>query len=240
MTAHIHLDSVSVEFPIYNVNARSIKKEFLRVATGGKVSSDEEHRKVLVKALDNISLEINHGDRIGLVGHNGAGKSTLLRLLSNIYEPTSGHMEIRGKVSSLLDVMLGIEHELTGYENITTRCTLLGLSKAEIKAKMNQIAEFTELGDFLAMPVRTYSAGMKLRLAFSVVTSIDPEILILDEVITAGDAHFMEKAKERMDQLINKANIVVMASHASDVIEKLCNKVITLEAGKIQSITLLP
>lgn len=237
MSTHIHLDSVSVEFPIYNVNARSLKKEFLRVATGGKVSSDKEHRKVLIKALDNISLKLEHGDRIGLVGHNGAGKSTLLRLLSNIYEPTSGHMKIHGRVSSLLDIMLGIEHELTGYENIVTRCTLLGLTKAEIKAKMNQIAEFTELGDFLSMPVRTYSAGMKLRLAFSVVTSIDPEILILDEVITAGDAHFMEKAKERMDQLIDKANIVVMASHSKEIIQTLCNKVITLEAGKIKSIT---
>lgn len=237
MTAYIHLDSVSVEFPIYNVNARSIKKEFLRVATGGKVSSSNEQKTVLVSALDNLSLEIKQGDRIGLLGHNGAGKSTLLRLLSNIYEPTSGHMEIRGKVSSLLDVMLGIEQELTGYENITTRCILLGLSKAETKAKMAQIAKFTELGDFLSMPIRTYSAGMKLRLAFSVVTSIDPEILILDEVITAGDTQFMEKAKQRMDQLINKAHIVVMASHANNVIESLCNKVITLEAGRIKSIT---
>lgn len=235
--SYIQLDSVSIDFPIYGLSTRSLKKQLLRVATGGFFSSSQEnHQTVVIKALDDISLNLQQGDRVGLVGHNGAGKSTLLRVLSKIYEPTRGQARIQGKVSSLLNVMMGMQEDLTGYENIKTRCILEGLSQREISSKMDQIAEFTELGDYLAMPIRTYSAGMKLRLGFSVVTSIEPEILILDEVISAGDAQFVEKAKIRMDELINHAKIVVIASHSQDIIDRLCNKVVTLEAGKIKSI----
>lgn len=230
---HILLNNVSIEFPIYHANARSFKKQLLRMTTGGKILNNAND-SVSVKALDQISLEMKHGDRIGLIGHNGAGKSTLLRVLSRIYEPSSGYIKVDGKVSPLLDLMFGIEPESTGYENIMTRGILLGLTRKEIRKKMNQIAEFTGLGDYLSVPIRTYSEGMRLRLAFSVATSIAPEILVLDEVMNTGDSEFMERAKKRLNEIISQSSIVVLATHAMDMIENFCNKVIILKAGKIQ------
>jgi len=230
--ASVVLDKVSVTIPIYNLGARSFKKQLLRFSTGGTLNNDSQY--VLVKALDQINLEIKHGDRVGLAGHNGAGKSTLLRVLAKIYEPTTGSLHINGHVSPLLDVMLGINPESTGYENIIIRGLLLGMSRQEILKKMPEIAEFTELGDYLSLPVRTYSSGMQLRLAFSVATSIQPEILLMDEVIGAGDTAFMRKAKKRLDQLMDQASIVVLASHSEEIINKLCNKKIFLERGRIK------
>ncbi len=231
--ATISLNAVSVEFPIYHMNARSIKKQLLRLSTGGKLL-ESAGNSVLVKALDNLTLSIEHGDRVGLIGHNGAGKSTLLRVLSGIYEPTDGHIRVDGKVSPLLDVMFGIDQECTGYENIMMRGILLGLTRKQIQAKMEEIAAFTDLGDYLSVPIRTYSAGMKLRLAFSVATSVVPEILILDEVVGAGDAAFMDKAMQRIHNLIYNSSIVVLATHSTEIIEKICNKVILLDTGKLK------
>lgn len=230
--ASITLHNVSVEFPIYHMNARSIKKQFLRLSTGGKLLKTAGNH-VAVKALDNVSLNIEHGDRIGLVGHNGAGKSTLLRILSQIYEPTTGHIKIEGNVSTLFDVMLGIDQDSTGYENIMMRGILLGLTRKQIKEKMQEIADFTGLGGYLSVPIRTYSTGMRLRLAFAVATSITPEILILDEIVGAGDAEFLEKAKQRMGHLISQSSIVVLASHANEILESICNKILWLDAGKV-------
>lgn len=231
--ASITLDSVSVDFPIYNVAARSLKKHFIRLTTGGVLSRDDT-KCVTVKALDNVSFKLEHGDRVGLIGHNGAGKSTLLRVLAQIYEPTSGAISFDGKVSPLLNVMLGINSESTGYENIILRGLLLGLTKKEIEAKIDEIAEFTELGDYLSVPIRTYSSGMQLRLAFGVATSITPEILLLDEVVGVGDANFMAKAQRRFDELIEQSSIVVLASHSNDIIAKMCNKAIVLESGRVK------
>ena len=230
--ASIQLSNVSLDFPIYSLNARSIKKQLVRVSTGGRVTGQEQNR-IIVKALDSISLTFSDGDRVGLVGHNGAGKSTLLRLLAGIYVPTTGSLQVEGNVSALLDVMLGIDHESTGYENILLRGLLYGYSKQQIKAMQGEIAEFTGLGDYLAMPVRTYSSGMLLRLAFSVATSIAPDILVVDEIVGAGDADFMEKAKIRMNELVGRTNILVLASHSDEVIKQFCNKVIKLDAGKV-------
>lgn len=229
---HIILKNVSIEFPIYHANARSLKKQLLRLSTGGRLLKTA-NKSIAVKALDNISLEIQHGDRVGLIGHNGAGKSTLLRVLSRIYEPTEGYIKIEGKVSPLLDIMFGIEPESTGYENILTRGLLLGLTRQEIREKTDKIAEFTGLGDYLSVPIRTYSAGMQLRLAFGVATSISPEILVLDEVVGAGDLDFMENAKHRMNELISMSSIVVLATHSFDMIRDICNKVILMKEGKI-------
>lgn len=231
--ASITLDSVSVDFPIYNLSSRSLKKTFLRLTTGGTLSNDA-HKCVVVKALDNITLNIEHGDRVGLIGHNGAGKSTLLRVLAKIYEPTAGSIYFDGKVSPLLDVMLGINPESTGYENIILRGLLLGLTRKEINAKAQEIADFTELGDYLSVPIRTYSSGMLLRLAFGVATSISPEILLMDEAIGAGDAAFLNKAQKKLDSLIEQSSIVIIASHSASVIKKICNKAILLEAGKLK------
>lgn len=231
--ARIDLNHVSVEFPVYNVNARSLKKKFLHLATGGAVVQDAMDH-VLVKALHQVSFTIEHGDRVGLVGHNGAGKSTLLRLLSKIYEPTHGQLHIDGHVSPMLDLMQGIEAELTGYENIMIRGILLGLTRSQIKTQIQEIAELTGLGDYLAMPTRTYSSGMMLRLAFAITVSIQPDILLIDEIFGAGDADFREKAQKRMVSLLDQSSIVIMANHTDEIIKEFCTKVLVLEAGKLK------
>lgn len=230
--AHIHLNSVSIEFPIYNMDARSLKKQLINLGTGGKILKSA-HQTMLVRALDGVTLNLKDNDSVGVIGSNGSGKSTLLRLLAGIYEPVQGVVDIKGNVSSILDMNLGLNPEATGYENIIMRGILLGFTKQQMLAKLDSIAEFTELGDYLAAPVRTYSTGMMLRLAFGVVTSVEPEILLLDEVVGTGDSHFMEKAKERLAKLIKSSNIVVLSSHAIDIIEQLCNKVLIMHKGKV-------
>ncbi|MDR3491447.1 MAG: ABC transporter ATP-binding protein [Gammaproteobacteria bacterium] len=231
--AAINLHSVSVEFPVYNVNARSLKKEFLRLATGGTVREDENHR-VIISALNDISLTISHGDRIGLVGHNGSGKSSFLRLLASIYEPTRGKIDIQGHISPMLDLMPGIEMELTGYENIFIRGTLLGLTRTEINKQTQEIADLTGLGDFLTMPTRTYSSGMLVRLAFAISSQIKPDILLIDEIFGTGDASFIQTAKERMINLLDQSSIVVMATHSDGLIKEFCNKTLLLEGGSVK------
>ena len=195
--ARIVLKKISVEFPVYNANARSLKKKFIRIATGGSVVKDANHR-IMVEALKEISISFEHGDRVGIIGHNGAGKSTLLKLLAGIYEPTQGNLLLEGKVTPLFDIMVGVEGEYTGYENIFLRGALLGLAKEEISCQINEIAEFTGLGDYLHMPTRTYSNGMMVRLAFAISVSIRPEILLIDEIFGAGDSDFMQKAQKKM------------------------------------------
>ncbi len=233
--ANIDLHKVSVEFPVYNVHARSIKKQFLRFATGGAVVKDKNERShVVVNALKDISLSLKDGDRVGLIGHNGSGKSTLLRLLARIYEPSSGHLRIDGSVSPMLNISYGIEGEFTGHENINVRGTVLGLTRQQIKEKTAEIAEFSGLGDYLSMPIRTYSNGMFVRLAFAISTSIRPDILLVDEVFGAGDADFMERAKKKMISLLQQSSIVVLATHSDALITEFCNKVLLLEGGRIK------
>lgn len=231
--ARIDLKNVYVNFPVYNINARSLKKCFLRVATGGAIVQDA-NQHIVVNALNNISLSLRNGDRIGLIGHNGSGKSTFLRLLSQIYEPSDGNMNIEGRVSSLLDIMQGIEAESTGYENILTRGTILGLSRKEIREKTQEIIDLSGLGDYLSMPLRTYSSGMMVRLAFSISTCINPDILLIDEVFGAGDADFMDKARNKMISLLNQSSIVVLATHSDELIKEFCNKALLLEGGCIK------
>lgn len=169
-----------------------------------------------------------------MIGHNGSGKSTLLRLLARIYEPTEGHALIEGNVSSMLDIMHGIEAELSGNDNIITRSTILGLTPQQIKEKTAEIAEFSGLGDYLSMPIRTYSAGMMVRLAFAISTCIRPDILLIDEIFGAGDADFMEKARQRMISLLHQSSIVVMTTHSDELIQEFCNKALLLEGGRIK------
>jgi len=227
----IHLNSVSVHLPIYGVGKQVLKKELVRIATGGFLKKDA-HRVLIVNALNNISIDIPDGTRLGLIGHNGAGKTTFLRTISGIYEPTLGQAVIRGKVNALLDVMLGSDEESTGYENIMLRGFLQGLNRDQINAKKEEIATFTELGDYLLMPIRTYSSGMKVRLAFGIATSMESEILAIDEVVGTGDAAFMEKARERFQQMISSSRIVVLASHDMTTIKDICNRVLYLHAGE--------
>jgi len=231
--ASIVFDKVCVDFPIYNASARSLKKRLFQVATGGQISANSSGR-VIIRALEDLTLTIKDGDRVGLLGHNGAGKSTLLRLLSGVYEPSSGRAEIKGEIGSLIDVSFGIDPEASGRENIYLRGALLGLTRAEIKAKLDEIIDFSELGDFIDMPVRTYSSGMHLRLAFSVSTIIRPEILLKDEWLSVGDEGFRVRAEARMNELVESTHILVIASHSRELVRDTCNRAIWLEHGKIK------
>ena len=230
--AFIQLDNVSVELPVYDSSSRSIKTRLLSSPVGGQIASPGGHG-TNIKALNGVTAVAKHGSRVGLIGHNGAGKSTLLRVLAGIYEPTAGSVRVDGEVAPLFDVSLGMDYDATGYENIKLRGLFLGLSKTEIEAKTDDIIEFTGLGNFLALPVRTYSAGMKLRLAFSISTSIDPDILLIDEGIAAGDSEFIEKANRRLRNFADRASIIVLASHSAQLISDICNHVVLMEHGRI-------
>lgn len=229
----INFQDVNVEFPIYSASGRSLKKHLIKIATGGQIVADVNGR-VLVKALQNFNLTIKDGERIGLVGHNGSGKSTLLRLLAGVYKPSQGRVQIRGDVASLLDISLGIDPEATGRENIYIRGRLLGMSKKEILDKIDDIVDYTELGDFVNMPVRTYSSGMHMRLAFTVSTAIKPNILLMDEWLSVGDESFRHRAEKRLNDLVQSTNILVLASHSRELILQTCNRAIWLEHGSIK------
>lgn len=229
----IHFENVNVEFPIFNANGRSLTSRLLEVATGGRLDKDPTGR-VLVRALQDINFEILDGERVGLLGHNGAGKSTMLRVLSRVYAPQSGVAKIDGRITSLIDISLGINPEASGRENVFVRGTLLGLSKSEIAEKFEEIVEFSELGDFIEMPVRTYSSGMHLRLAFAVSTVLKPEILLMDEWLSVGDESFKSKAEVRLTSLVDSAKILVIASHSRKLIEQTCTRAIWLEHGQVK------
>ena len=231
--ASIHFDNVAVDFPIYNASGRSLKKRLISVATGGQLGSDPMGR-VVVRALEGLNFTLRDGDRVGLLGHNGAGKSTLLRLLSGVYVPSHGVARIDGEIGSLIDISLGIDPEATGRENIHLRGALLGMNKGELAERMEDIIAFSELGDFIDMPLRTYSTGMHLRLAFAVSTTVRPQILLMDEWLAVGDENFKHKAEERMRTLVQSTNILVIASHSRELILETCNRVLWLEHGKIR------
>jgi lipopolysaccharide transport system ATP-binding protein len=231
--AYIEFTNVCVDFPIYNANGRSLKKRLIQVATGGQLGADQQGR-VVVRALEGLSFTLRDGDRVGLLGHNGAGKSTLLRLLSGVYEPSSGSARIEGEIGSLIDISLGIDPEATGRENIYLRGGLLGMTRSEIAAQIDDIIEFSELGDFVDMPLRTYSTGMHLRLAFAVSTVVRPEILLMDEWLSVGDEGFKHKAEARLSELVRSTNILVIASHSRELVLHTCNRIIWLEHGKIR------
>lgn len=231
--AFIEFNDVSVDFPIYNASGRSLKKRLMSVATGGQLGEDPQGR-VVVRALEGLNFRINDGERVGLLGHNGAGKSTLLRLLSGVYEPSSGRAAVDGEVGSLLDISLGIDHEATGRENIFLRGGLLGMTRSQVARQIDEIIEFSELGDFIDMPVRTYSTGMHLRLAFAVSTVVRPEVLLMDEWLSVGDENFKHKAESRMAEMVQSTQILVIASHSRELIMHTCNRVIWLEHGRIR------
>lgn len=231
MESFIRAENLTVEFPIYENSHRSLKKAMLNATTGGRIGRDSGSHPV-VCAIDNLSFEIKEGERIGLVGHNGSGKTTLLRALTGVYAPSSGLIRKKGKVTSLLDVSLGLDQDATGFENIYLRGVIDGLRPAAIKDRIEEIADFTDLGDYMSFPVRTYSSGMMVRLAFAISTSIEADILIMDEWLSVGDINFSEKATERLKKLVDKASILVIASHSPDIIKKLCNRTLHLEHGR--------
>ncbi|RPE02790.1 ABC transporter ATP-binding protein [Candidatus Pantoea deserta] len=230
--ATIKFENVGIDFPIFDARARSIKKNFINFATGGKVGQHDG--KVVVSALNNLNFEIKDGERVGLIGHNGAGKTTLLRMFSKVYHPTSGRATIVGDIGSLISISLGINQEFTGRENIYIRGALLGLRKKEIDARIEEIINFTDLGDFIDMPVRTYSSGMQMRLGFSVSTIFTPEILLMDEWLSVGDEGFKEKAETRLTNIINSTKILILASHSNELLRKTCTRILWLEHGTVK------
>jgi ABC-type polysaccharide/polyol phosphate transport system ATPase subunit len=227
--ARIELDDVSLTFHVRKCGRVTLKEFLVRQLFRKSVNPFME-----VRALQDVSLKMSDGDRIGIIGHNGAGKSTLLKLLAGIYPPTQGTRKVDGQISSLFDIALGFEFDASGYENIRYRGYLQGETRRSIDAKMDGIAEFSELGDFLDMPVRYYSAGMLVRLAFSIVTSVDPEILLVDEVLSVGDLAFQTKARQRMVEMMGKARLIVMVSHDLNSIASCCNRGIWLDHGTVR------
>ncbi|WP_321840503.1 ABC transporter ATP-binding protein [Paraburkholderia bannensis] len=232
--AYIELKGATLDLPIYDVQGRSLKKKVMRMGRRNTIAEDTDG-VIVVRALDNVDLRFDSGDRIGLIGHNGAGKSTLLRTMAGIYPPTQGEVMSEGKIVPLLDISLGMDENSTGMQNIRLRGLLLGMSDAEIREKQESIAEFCELGDYLDLPLRTYSSGMRVRLAFAVSTAVDAEILLLDEVMGVGDASFMHKAKDRLADLHNRAEIVVLAMHSNSEIRNVCNKALWMERGHVRA-----
>lgn len=230
----LSLYKVDVSFPIYRGGSRSLKKSLLFRGSGGHMATDANQR-IVVQALRDVSLRLVAGDRVALVGSNGAGKTTLLRVMAGIFEPANGTVRSCGRISPMFDVGLGIDSEISGFDNIWLRGMILGLSSAEIEERMADIAEFTALGDYLDVPVRTYSSGMMTRLTFAVATCFAPEILLMDEWILAGDASFLNKAQERVEAFVQRASIMVLASHSIDICRKFCNRGIWMDQGQIKA-----
>jgi lipopolysaccharide transport system ATP-binding protein len=229
-TASITVTDLTIRFPVYGADAKSLKKALARVVSVGGALG--RHAGVTdVTALANVNLELKAGDRLGLIGHNGSGKTTLLRALSGAYEPDEGTIDVHGRIAALLDLSLGIDPTATGYENIRLRGRIAGLSSKEIDARMDEIAEFTGLGPFLAMPVKTYSAGMQGRLAFAAATAVESDVLLMDEWIAVGDADFQKLAHKRLLKLVERAGILVLATHEAPLLKLYCNKVMKLEGG---------
>lgn len=231
---HLRLEAVTIDFPVLNTNARSLKNTLMHYGTGGRIVHVGGNH-LQVRALEDVSLSIEHGDRVGIVGHNGAGKTTLLRVLAGVYEPVHGRVWRQGRTASLLNASLGIDSEATGYENIMSRGLLLGLMPEEVRERIDEIADFTELGGYLAMPTHTYSGGMRLRLAFAVCTCFEPEILLMDEWLSLGDRAFIEKAKRRLEAFVDRAGILVLSSQRPDLLERVCTTGILLHAGRVRA-----
>ena len=230
--AFLRLRNLSVEFPMYQGGSRSLKKLLVATTTYGNLARDATDR-INVHALNDLTLDIEDGDRVALIGANGAGKTTLLRVLAGIYYPTRGRVYSSGRISALLDVAVGLNPDATGRENIILRGMYMDIHPREMRARVDEIAEFTELGAYLDMPTRTYSAGMMVRLGFAVSTCIPPEILLMDEWLSAGDARFLDKAQRRMEQFVDRSSILVLASHSQELLRKWCNRGLLLQQGRI-------
>lgn len=233
--ASLVFENVTVQYPVYNARAKSLRNHLVRLSTGGRVQQESASVQ-LVTALRDVSLDLRDGDSVGLVGHNGAGKSTLLRTMAGIYTPVSGSIRREGRVATLLELGAGMDGELSGYENILRMSLLLGRPAAAVLASLPEIEEFTQLGHFLNLPVRTYSSGMTTRLMFAVATAVTPDILLLDEVFGAGDADFQRHAHERMESLIRGVGILVFASHEHEKLKHYCRRFFRLEHGTLTEV----
>lgn len=227
--AYLELDNISLVFKLRQHRRISLK-EYLVNGMFWKSANPVK----TISALSNVSFRVEEGERLGIIGHNGAGKSTLLKLLAGVYPPSSGRRIVNGHISSLFDLTLGFEPDANGWENISYRGYLQGETPTTIKSKLSAIAEFSELGQFLDSPVRYYSSGMLVRLAFAIATAIDPEILLVDEVLSAGDVAFQRKTRARMREMMTRASLIVMVSHDMESLRKLCNRVVWMDHGQMK------
>ncbi len=227
--AQLTLEDISLHFQIRHKHFATLKETVLRRFFGRAAPSASK-----VVALDQITLTIREGERVGIIGPNGAGKSTLLKVLAGVYPPTAGTLHVEGRISSLFDIFLGFEPDATGWDNIYFRGYLQGETPRSIRSKLQSIAEFSELAQFLDMPVRYYSAGMAVRLAFAIATAVDPEILLIDEVISVGDRSFQPRARKRLDEMMARARLIVMVSHDLTLLQQLCTRIIWMEKGRVR------
>lgn len=232
MTVSVELLGVTLDYAVYSVRAQSLRSSMMNLAIGGRFMKDQRDIAV-VRALSNIGFKIEEGDRLALIGHNGSGKTTLLKVIAGIYEPSEGVVDIQGRITCMLNVGLGVDPEATGLQNIYNMGLMRMVRKSVIRERVPSIVEFSELGAFINLPVKTYSAGMMSRLMFAIVTELDADILVLDEWLGAGDASFHEKAAERMNNFVSKARIVVIGTHDLNLVRKVCNKVCVLEGGRM-------
>lgn len=224
----IIVDNVSLHFRMYHEGASSVKEYFANF-----FRNDKRKQYTDFVALQAVSFSVSDGERLGIVGRNGAGKSTLLRTISRIYEPTVGCIEVRGRLAPLLDIGAGFHPEFTGRENIYYNGAFLGYSKEQLREIEEEVISFAELEDFIDSPVKYYSTGMYMRLAFSLATTVHPDILILDELFVGGDASFVQRGKERMNRMIDKSNVMVLVSHDANLLRSLCDRYIWLDHGKV-------
>jgi len=229
----INVRGVTLDFPVYSVQAKSLRSAVLGLSVGGKLLKTSSDLTV-VRALSNVQFSLKDGDRLGILGHNGSGKTTLLKVLAGVYEPTQGSVEIQGRVSSMLSMSIGVDHEATGLQNMRTLLMMQSLSRKDIERRLPEVVEFSELGHFIHMPFKTYSAGMMARLTFAAGTAFDAEVLLMDEWLGAGDAAFQEKAAQRMNKFVERAGIVVIATHDIGTVERVCTKVLVLEGGRTE------
>lgn len=227
----ITLKNVDLVFPILSIRAKSLRNVVANYSVGGRLLKDGKD-VIHVRALSNINFSISDGDSLGIIGHNGSGKTTLLKVIAGIYEPTKGNISVDGKISSMIDLSLGLDPSLTGRENVVTLGRMRGFSTSFINDKINDIIEFSGLESYIDLPVKIYSSGMAARLVFSVVTLFEPDILVFDEWIGTGDADFMLKATKRLDDLVAQARSVVIATHSHSLVQSMCNKLLVLDGGK--------
>jgi len=227
----INVNNIVLTYELYHDQTRSLKEAVINLFHKRQYTKE---KKSNFNALDHISFEVKSGERLGIIGGNGAGKSTLLKVISGILKPTEGSITVNGTIQPLIEISAGFNPEFSGKENIFLNGFMLGFSKEQIENKEKEIIEFTELGDFINVPVKYYSSGMSVRLAFAIATSIEPEILLFDEMLSAGDAHFNAKAQIRMNELLNKSKGMVVVSHDLEMIKRLCSRTLWLEHGKIK------
>ena len=228
----ISLKNVYLHFPVFNAHKFSLRNTLVNKLGGGLTN---EGSLKIVEALKNVSFEAGVGDRIGLLGHNGSGKSTLMRTIAGIYTPTSGSLAVRGNISTLFGTSVGVNEEMTGEENLFLGSLIFGKNYRKAKESMQSLRDFTDLGDYLNLPLRTYSEGMKMRVGFTVATNFEPDVLLIDEIFGAGDKDFSEKSQKRIEDLIEKSNTFLFASHSDDLIKKFCNKAILMSHGELKA-----